>query len=139
MKSIKFLMLLSLMMAAFSFTSIAQPALTAAKTRGKIVYTTYCMPCHQADGNGVPNLNPPLVKTSYVLGDKTKLIGIVLNGLNQEIEINGETYNGVMASHDYLTNQEIADVLSYVRNSFGNKASLIIPQDVKLARVAFKK
>ena len=139
MKSIKFLMLLSLMMAAFSFTSIAQPALIAAKTRGKIVYTTYCMPCHQADGNGVPNLNPPLVKTSYVLGDKTKLIGIVLNGLNQEIEINGETYNGVMASHDYLTNQEIADVLTYVRNSFGNKASLITPQDVKLARVAFKK
>ena len=132
-------MLLSLMMAAFSFTSIAQPALIAAKTRGKIVYTTYCMPCHQADGNGVPNLNPPLVKTSYVLGDKTKLIGIVLNGLNQEIEINGETYNGVMASHDYLTNQEIADVLTYVRNSFGNKASLIVPQDVKLARVAFKK
>ncbi|MCF8342779.1 MAG: c-type cytochrome [Chitinophagaceae bacterium] len=139
MKSIKFLMLLSLMMAAFSFTSIAQPALIAAKTRGKIVYTTYCMPCHQADGNGVPNLNPPLVKTSYVLGDKTKLIGIVLNGLNQEIEINGETYNGVMASHDYLTNQEIADVLTYVRNSFGNKAALITPQDVKLARVAFKK
>ena len=82
-------MLLSLMMAAFSFNSIAQPALTASKTRGKIVFTTYCMPCHQADGNGVPNLNPPLVKTSYVLGDKTKLIGIVLNGLNQEIEING--------------------------------------------------
>lgn len=132
-------MLLSLMMAAFSFTSIAQTALIAAKTRGKIVYTTYCMPCHQADGNGVPNLNPPLVKTSYVLGDKTKLIGIVLNGLNQEIEINGETYNGVMASHDYLTNQEIADVLTYVRNSFGNKAALITPQDVKLARVAFKK
>ena len=132
-------MLLSLMMVAFSINTIAQNTLAASRAKGKIVFTTYCMPCHQADGNGVPNLNPPLVKTSYVLGDKTKLIGIVLNGLNQEIEINGETYNGVMASHDYLTNQEIADVLTYVRNSFGNKASAITPQDVKLARVAFKK
>ena len=61
------------------------------------------------------------------------------SGLNQEIEINGETYNGVMASHDYLTNQEIADVLSYVRNSFGNKAAIVTPQDVKIARAALKK
>jgi mono/diheme cytochrome c family protein len=67
------------------------------------------------------------------------LIEIILNGLNKEIVINGETYNGVMASHDYLTNQEIADVLTYVRNSFGNKASIVTPQDVKLARLALKK
>lgn len=124
---------------AFMHKTMAQPSLAAAKTRGQIVFSTYCMPCHQADGKGVQNLNPPLVKTTYVLGDKKQLIEIVLNGLNKEIVINGETYNGVMASHDYLTNQEIADVLTYIRNSFGNKASMIIPQDIKLARLALKK
>jgi mono/diheme cytochrome c family protein len=139
MKSIKIFVLSATLLATSISKNYAQPALAAAKLKGQIVFTTYCMPCHQADGNGVQNLNPPLVKTTYVLGEKKQLIEIILNGLNKEIVINGETYNGVMASHDYLTNQEIADVLTYVRNSFGNKASIVTPQDVKLARVALKK
>jgi len=139
MKSIKKIVLSAVLLATSISKMYAQPALAAAKVRGQVVFTTYCMPCHQADGNGVQNLNPPLVKTTYVLGEKKQLIEIILNGLNKEIVINGETYNGVMASHDYLTNQEIADVLTYVRNSFGNKASMVTPQDVKLARVALKK
>ncbi len=139
MKLIKIFVLSAILLATSISKMYAQPALAAAKVRGQIVFTTYCMPCHQADGNGVQNLNPPLVKTTYVIGDKKQLIDIILNGLNKEIVINGETYNGVMASHDYLTNQEIADVLTYVRNSFGNKASIVTPQDVKLARVALKK
>ena len=97
------------------------------------------MACHQADGTGVTRLNPPLVKTSYVLGDKKVLIGIVLNGLDEAIEIDGDTYSNVMASHDFLKDQEIADVLTYVRNSFGNKASAVTPEEVAKIRAANKK
>lgn len=101
---------------------------------GRKVYDTYCMACHQADGSGVPRMNPPLTKTSYVLGDKKKLVQIVLKGMNEPIEIEGETYENVMSAHDFLTDQEVADVLTFVRNSFGNKASIVTPAEVKAQR-----
>ena len=91
-----------------------------------------------ADGGGVQNMNPPLIKTTYVLGDKTRLIKIALNGLAEEIEIDGEVYTNVMPSHGFLKDQEIADVLTFVRNSFGNKASVIKVSEVKAARAEKK-
>ena len=106
---------------------------------GRKVFAQYCVSCHQVDGLGVPHMNPPLAKTTYVLGDKTKLIKIVLNGFNEDVEINGETYSNSMASHDFLKDQEIADVLTYVRNSFGNKASAITPAQVQAVRANNKK
>jgi len=112
------------------------PAKTMAA--GKKVYDTYCLPCHQQDGSGVPKMNPPLTKTTYVLGDKTKLVQILLKGMKEEVEINGELYENVMAAHDYLTDQEIADVTTFVRNSFGNKASIITPAEVKGIRAKTK-
>jgi mono/diheme cytochrome c family protein len=101
---------------------------------GKKVYDMYCQACHQADGNGVPRLNPPLVGTVYVTGSKTRLIDIVLKGLSDPLEINGEEYNNPMAAHDFLTDQQIADVLTYVRNSFGNKAGAVSVSEVKKQR-----
>lgn len=102
--------------------------------RGKKVYTTYCLSCHQADGSGVPKMNPPLIKTSWVLGDKKRLITVVLQGMNEKIEIDDEEYENVMASHAFLKDEEIADVLTYVRNSFGNKASVVTSAEVKEVR-----
>jgi mono/diheme cytochrome c family protein len=119
--------------------NISQPSLAESIARGKKVYETYCLACHQADGTGVPRLNPPLVKTSFVLGDKKTLIGIVLNGFDEQIEIDGDTFSNVMASHDFLKDQEIADVLTYVRNSFGNKAAAVSPAEVAAVRAAQKK
>lgn len=116
-----------------SFVSV-QPSKAESVARGKKVYDSYCLGCHQADGLGVQRLNPPLAKTEYVLGDKKRLIGIVLNGLEEPIEIDGETYSNVMAPHEFLKDQEIADVLTYVRNSFGNKASVVTAAEVKTAR-----
>ena len=84
-------------------------------------------------------MNPPLVKTTYVLGDKTELIKILLNGFNKNVDINGSTYSNVMASHDFLKDQEIADVLTYVRNSFGNKADAVTADEVKGVRDSNKK
>lgn len=106
---------------------------------GKIVYTNNCASCHQADGGGVQHMNPPLIKTTYVSGDKTTLVKILLNGFQDNVEINGSTYSNVMASHDFLKDQEIADVLTYVRNSFGNKADPVTADEVKAIRAANKK
>ena len=110
----------------------------ASLLQGKSIYTQYCLTCHQADGGGVDGLNPPLTKTDYVLGDKTRLVGVLLNGL-QGVDINGEPYNNVMPSQDFLTDQQIADVLSFVRNSFGNKASAVKAAEVKAVRASGKK
>ncbi|HKH59648.1 MAG TPA: cytochrome c [Flavitalea sp.] len=106
--------------------------------RGKTIYTTYCLACHQADGSGVPGLNPPLIKTKWVLGDKKQLITILLKGMDEPIEVDGEEYSNVMASHAFLKDQEVADVLNYVRNSFGNKATGLTAVEVKAVRGALK-
>jgi len=106
---------------------------------GKKVYMQTCVSCHQVDGGGVQNMNPPLIKTDYVLGDRTRLIKIVLNGFNENAEINGQTYSNNMPSHDFLTDQQIADVLTYVRNSFTNKAPAITMAQVKAVRAVNKK
>ena len=97
-----------------------------------------CITCHQRDGGGVPRLNPPLIKTEYVLGDKTRLINIVLKGLNQPLEIEDDTYTNVMPAFAQLTDQQIADALTYVRNNFGNKASAVTLAQVKIVRAKTK-
>jgi mono/diheme cytochrome c family protein len=102
--------------------------------RGKKVYATYCLSCHQADGSGVPHMNPPLKKTKWVKGSKGQLINVILKGMKEEVEINDEMYTNVMAPHAFLSDQEIADVLSYIRSSFGNKASAVTVAEVKAAR-----
>lgn len=106
--------------------------------RGKKIYNTYCVSCHQSDGGGVPGLNPPIQKTNWVLGSKTKLITVILKGMNTHEEIDGEEYSNVMAPFNFLKDQEISDLLTYVRNSFGNKASAVTVGDVKYVRAKLK-
>ncbi|GEP98924.1 c-type cytochrome [Chitinophaga cymbidii] len=124
--------------------SVAAPApapvisdsLKAVLAKGQEVYNKHCVTCHQAGGDGVPNLNPPLTGTDYVLGDKTRLINVVLKGLNEDVEINGMVYSNPMPAHAFLNDQEVADVLTYVRNSFGNTAEGITKEEVKAVRAA---
>jgi mono/diheme cytochrome c family protein len=102
---------------------------------GKEVYERYCIVCHMANGQGVPSAFPPLTQTDYVNQDTDRLIGIVLNGLTGEIEVNGVVYNGVMTPHkDLLNDQEVADVLTYVRSSFGNDAPAVTAEQVAAIR-----
>lgn len=101
---------------------------------GKSVYEANCLSCHQADGSGVPGMHPPLTPGSWVSKDPKELIAIMMKGLNGKIEVNGEVYNDLMPSHAQLSDQEIADVLTYVRASFGNNFSAITPEMVKDVR-----
>jgi len=118
---------------------LLQPLPKESMERGKKVYDLYCLSCHMPDGTGVPRLNPPLAKASWVLGDKKRIINVVLKGLDEQVEIDGEYYTNVMAPHDFLSNQEVADVLTYIRNSFGNKASPVSAAEVKSIRDANQK
>jgi mono/diheme cytochrome c family protein len=112
-------------------TTAGVPAAVLAS--GKSVYAQNCLTCHMADGLGVDGMNPPLAKTDYVLGDKTRLTKVLLNGL-KGVEIGGEQYHGVMPAQASLTDAQIAAVLTYVRNSFGNKASAVSTAEVKAVR-----
>lgn len=114
--------------------SPSQDKLKVSIERGKKVYDNTCLACHQVNGSGVPGMNPPLKKTKWVIGDKKTLINVVLKGMDEEIVVGDETYSNVMPAFANLSDQEIADVLTYIRNSFGNKASQINEADVKKLR-----
>jgi mono/diheme cytochrome c family protein len=117
--------------AGLSLNATAQTANDA----GKIVYESNCLACHQVDGSGVPQLTPALINTDYVKGDKTRVINVVLKGL-QGVEIDGEMYDNPMPPFDFLSDEEIAAVLTYIRSNFSNKASAIKKEEVALARKA---
>ncbi len=98
---------------------------------GKAVYEKYCLVCHQADGSGVAGVHPPVGPGSWVGRDSKELIAIMMKGLSGKIEVNGEVYNGFMPSQAHLTDEEMADVLTYIRSSFGNNFE---PVDAELVR-----
>jgi mono/diheme cytochrome c family protein len=101
---------------------------------GKQVYDQFCVQCHMNNGKGAPGMNPPLASTEFVTGDKKRLINILLKGLSEPTVINGETYNNAMPAHAFLTDQQIADVLTYIRNTFSNKAEAVKPEEVLAIR-----
>jgi mono/diheme cytochrome c family protein len=101
---------------------------------GKKVYDSVCLVCHMADGSGVPGMHPPLIESEFVNENKEELIKITIEGLSGEIEVNGETYNSIMPPHSHLSNKEIADVLTYIRGSFGNNSGEITPAEVQEVR-----
>lgn len=101
---------------------------------GERLYTDYCASCHKADGQGVKGIFPPLSGTETVLGDKSKFVSTVLEGVSGEIIVNGLTYNEHMPSFAFLTDDEIARILTYVRSSFGNQASEITEEEVRRLR-----
>jgi ubiquinol-cytochrome c reductase cytochrome b subunit len=104
-------------------------------TAGATVYTTNCSGCHGATGQGTPSVAPPLAGNDVVTGDPSKVIPIVVNGLNGKITVKGQEWNGVMPPwKGTLSNKQIADVLTYIRSSWGNKAPPIT--EAAVAKVA---
>ena len=110
--------------------------------KGKAIYAKegYCITCHQPDGKGLPSSGfPPLAGTKWVTGNEERLIKIVLKGLHGPIEVNGKKYTGQVPMTPFggmLNDDEVAAVLTYVRNNFGNKAPAVLPAKVKSVRSA---
>lgn len=102
--------------------------------QGAKVFNTYCASCHQRNGQGDAQRFPTLAGTDWVTGDKKRLIGVLLNGLEGPIEVNGQTYNGLMPQHSFLSDEDIASVLTYIRQSFGNEASGVNAREVRIVR-----
>lgn len=112
-----------------------QPVQTAVKEHpGKAVYAKYCLVCHQANGSGVPGMYPPLGKGSWTGKDPRELVPILTKGLSGKVEVNGEVYKSAMPAQVQLTDQEIADVLSYIRSDFGNSFDPVDTELVKKIR-----
>jgi mono/diheme cytochrome c family protein len=96
-----------------------------------------CAACHQAEGQGVPGAFPPLAGSSYLAGAKKDvLVGHILDGLQGPLSVNGESFNGVMPPMGFLTDEEIAAALTYVRASWGNGLDAITTADVARVRKA---
>tara|TARA_R110001592_G_scaffold84609_5_gene250066 strand:- start:853 stop:2259 length:1407 start_codon:yes stop_codon:yes gene_type:complete len=100
---------------------------------GKQVYMKTCFACHQANGEGIANAFPPLAESDYLNADVDRAIGIVLKGKTGEITVNGKKYNSVMTKQT-LNDDEVADVMTYIYNSWGNKKTNITVNKVQSVR-----
>lgn len=100
---------------------------------GKVLFNENCAACHQEDGKGLKGVFPPLAKSDYLMKDKKRAISVVLNGLEGKITVNGEEYDNTMPALE-LSDDDIANVLTYVRNSWGNKSDEVKPNEVQAIR-----
>ncbi len=96
--------------------------------RGREIYTDFCITCHLPSGKGVENVFPPLAKSDYLIKNREASIKGIKFGQQGEITVNGKTYNGTMAPLG-LENDEIADVMNYITNSWGNKNDKIVTEE----------
>jgi mono/diheme cytochrome c family protein len=133
MKNMTLLILAGMGLCLLSFQDKKNFNLKASVERGKGIYDTYCLSCHMEKGEGLEDVYPPLAKSNYLMADKKKSIVQIIKGVSGPIKVNGVEYNGEMAAIN-LSDQEISDVLNYVRNSFGNKGAAVTPEEVKAAR-----
>jgi nitrite reductase (NO-forming) len=121
-------------------TGVAQTQAPTAKTKadrikmGEGIYNTNCAACHQTTGAGVPQAFPPLAKSDYLSGSTAPAIKAVTGGLQGKLVVNGSEYNGVMPSWS-LNDEEVANVLTYIYNSWGNSGDEVTPDDVKKHRI----
>jgi len=97
---------------------------------GKVIYTKTCVACHQAQGQGMEGAFPPLAKSDFLNADVDRAIDIVLHGKQGEVTVNGKKYNSVMTPQP-LSVQEVADVLTYVYNTWDNSKKVVTPEMVQ--------
>lgn len=107
--------------------------------RGATVYSGTCMSCHQPTGQGMAPAFPPLAGSDYATGDPRRVVAITMKGITGALTVNGKPFNGAMPSAvmtfpQLKDDKNLADVLNYVRNNFGNKADVITPEFVGKVR-----
>lgn len=101
------------------------------KVRGMELYNTYCAACHQKNGKGLASLYPPLAESDYLMDDLARAACIIKNGQTEEIVVNGQTYNQMMPGVGSLTPLEIAEILTYITNEWGNSKGLTGVKEVE--------
>ncbi len=111
-----------------TLADLAGPA-PGATADGKQLFTANCVACHQATGKGLPGVFPPLDGSEWVHGDARTLANILLHGINGEMEVAGNTYQGAMPAFHQLSDAELAALASYIRSSWSNKAEAV-PADL---------
>lgn len=107
-------------------------------TRGEVIYKSTCQNCHLPTAKGAADIYPPLINTPYV-NDPARFVNILLNGLKEPVTVGDKTYTTAMPELSAMSNRDIADVMNFVRNSFGNKGELVSDAFVKAARKKAKK
>jgi len=103
---------------------------------GQQLFAGTCSVCHQGNGAGLPGVFPPLAKSDFLAADPQRAVKIVLQGLNGKVKVNGHDYDSVMPAMNQLNDDEVANILTYVLNSWGNPGGQISTADVKKARAA---
>jgi len=106
---------------------------------GVLLFSGTCSVCHQPNGAGLPNVFPPLASSDYLMADKHRSVEIVLNGLTGALTVNGLQFNSVMPPMSQLTDDEIANILTYVRNSWGNQGEAVTTEEVAKLRATTKR
>ena len=101
---------------------------------GEARFTGTCSVCHQANGAGLPGVFPPLAHSDFLMADKQRAINIVLNGLSGKVTVNGNEFNSVMPPMSQLNDDELANILTFVRNSWGNGGEAVSAEEVKAVR-----
>jgi nitrite reductase (NO-forming) len=101
---------------------------------GKVLFTGTCSVCHQANGEGLPGVFPPLAKSDFIAADPKRPVEILLHGLSGKVTVNGKEYDSVMPPMTQLNDDEIANILTFVLNSWGNPGGRITVEDVAKAR-----
>ena len=111
----------------------------ASSRTGEQVYTQVCVACHQANGEGMTGAWPPLAGSEWIAKSNETLIKIVLHGLMGEVEVKGAKYNNVMSPWGSALNDvEVANVLTYVRSSWGNTGDAVKAEEVKAVREKYE-
>jgi nitrite reductase (NO-forming) len=106
---------------------------------GGILFKGTCSTCHQDNGQGLADVFPPLAKSDYLLADPTRAIEVVLNGLSGPVTINGKTYNSVMPPMSQLNDDEVANILTYTLNNWGNSGPAVTAAQVAQVRARTKR
>jgi nitrite reductase (NO-forming) len=101
---------------------------------GEVLFKGTCSACHQDKGQGIPDVFPPLAGSDYLVADRERAIGIALNGLTGKVTVNGKTYDSVMPPMSQLNDDEVANILTYALNSWGNKGGTVTAAQVKAVR-----
>lgn len=116
--------------AMLAWAPVQDKKLAESKTRGKALYEELCITCHLADGKGTPGTFPPLAKSDYFAKSPAKAIYAQKYGLTTPIKVNGVKYSVPMPAPSGISDEEIADITTYIMNSWGNKGKLVTVADV---------